>query len=990
MSSSELDTPSPSIITDIEKSKSNTFDCLIKILPNGLKALLVSDPTSENSACALGVHIGTLTDPPTEMGLAHFCEHLLFMGTEKYPSENEYYDYLSKNGGSSNAFTKSDKTVFYYKINNEAFEGSLDRFSQFFICPLFNENSVEREINAVDSEFSKNKNDDTRRLNQLFKSQFNPESPFSQFPTGNKEILNKKDIREKLLKMYNKYYTSEIMTLCLYSNMTLTSQINLVEKLFNDIPQRKNFVFPKYDKVKPFDEKMLSNFYKVIPVKNEDKLIFRFYFPFCPNYNTNPLHFYGSVIGHEGPNTITACLKKENLISDLTTSSEDFAGVFSVFKISINLTKKGFDNYKDVILKVLNYIYTLKNKNISERYFNELKNMEKIEFDFKNKIKPFNFVKKYAEKLMMYKPGDVFYAKEVLKIYDEELLKKYLNMFTLENLDIAFLSQTFEKECNEVEKFYGTKYKKEKLNIKKEEIINYKCDNYIFDYPPENKFIPQNLEILSKNTGEKIKKYPELIISEENCLVHFLQDEEFNLPKGMIKFRINFVKNLCNNSEVKNEIISHLLKKMIKLELNEMLYMAEVAGVEFKLKIFHDKLEITISAFNDSLQKGLKEFLIQIKNIDFNKDINKYKEILDIQKKEYLKKLKNFFLKKCYNVGIEYMKKVLNTNNLDNNELIDYLSNENNEITLEDIINFKKNMFLETKSIWLIQGNLEKKTAIDIVNSTNEIFNINVSKKIFKSFYYKRTVNLKPNINYIYRLRNPNKSEQDSCLLSIIQFDLLEKEQKQYFKLLGSFLSQKFFDTLRTQETLGYVVQLSKSFLLEIPHLIGIIQSSIKVPEYCSQRVKNFYEEKKDEIMNITDDEFNKRIKSLLVEEMRKDIKLKEQFERNWTEISLMRYKFNLKEENAEYLKKCTKEGFIQFYKKYMENDIKMLKVEYICDNHWDENEKIIKESKDKSNNNEKSEKIFKIVDLDNIYDLKNCNMLYPCANNPFYRKINS
>ena len=84
--------------------------------------------------------------------------------------------------------------------------------------------------------------------------------------------------------MYNKYYTSEIMTLCLYSNMTLTSQINLVEKLFNDIPQRKNFVFPKYDKVKPFDEKMLSNFYKVIPVKNEDKLIFRFYFPFCPNY----------------------------------------------------------------------------------------------------------------------------------------------------------------------------------------------------------------------------------------------------------------------------------------------------------------------------------------------------------------------------------------------------------------------------------------------------------------------------------------------------------------------------------------------------------------------------------------------------------------------------------------------------------------------------------------------------------------------------------
>ena len=157
------------LYTNLEKSKSDKFDALIKILPNGLKALLVSDPEAENSSAALAVNIGSLIDPPNTMGLAHFCEHLLFMGTEKFPSENEYDEYLSKNGGESNAYTDSDKTVYYFDVDNDAFEGAVDRFAQFFICPKFNEGSVERELNAVNSEFSKNKNSDIWRIDQLFK-----------------------------------------------------------------------------------------------------------------------------------------------------------------------------------------------------------------------------------------------------------------------------------------------------------------------------------------------------------------------------------------------------------------------------------------------------------------------------------------------------------------------------------------------------------------------------------------------------------------------------------------------------------------------------------------------------------------------------------------------------------------------------------------------------------------------------------------------------
>lgn len=46
-----------------------------------------------------------MSDPQEIPGLAHFCEHMLFLGTEKFPDENGYSSFLSKNGGSSNAAT---------------------------------------------------------------------------------------------------------------------------------------------------------------------------------------------------------------------------------------------------------------------------------------------------------------------------------------------------------------------------------------------------------------------------------------------------------------------------------------------------------------------------------------------------------------------------------------------------------------------------------------------------------------------------------------------------------------------------------------------------------------------------------------------------------------------------------------------------------------------------------------------------------------------
>ena len=81
---------------------------------------------------------------------------VLFLGTEKYPDVDEYSTYLRTNGGFSNAYTASDHTNYQLQVLPGAFEGALDRFSQFFIGPLFTEQYTEREVNAVNSEHQKN------------------------------------------------------------------------------------------------------------------------------------------------------------------------------------------------------------------------------------------------------------------------------------------------------------------------------------------------------------------------------------------------------------------------------------------------------------------------------------------------------------------------------------------------------------------------------------------------------------------------------------------------------------------------------------------------------------------------------------------------------------------------------------------------------------------------------------------------------------------
>ncbi|KAL7468998.1 hypothetical protein ACHAXS_009237 [Conticribra weissflogii] len=221
---SEPNLPSQILATDSQFQKSlpdRRSYRAISLARNSLTVLLASDPETDVEAASMHVRAGHFDDPPHRAGLAHFHEHMLFLGTEKYPREEEYEEFLGRNGGMSNAYTDMEDTNYYFNVapldhdnddddddddqetadveagatekvkrgTSAALAGALDRFAQFFISPLFDESMLERELRAVNSEYLNGRTADNWRNYQMLKQGASKDHPFSKFGCGNYNTL---------------------------------------------------------------------------------------------------------------------------------------------------------------------------------------------------------------------------------------------------------------------------------------------------------------------------------------------------------------------------------------------------------------------------------------------------------------------------------------------------------------------------------------------------------------------------------------------------------------------------------------------------------------------------------------------------------------------------------------------------------------------------------------------------------------------------------
>ncbi|GMP41272.1 hypothetical protein CsSME_00011430 [Camellia sinensis var. sinensis] len=213
------------------------------VLQHSLHVLLISDPQTDKCAASMNVAIGSFNDLVGLEGLTHFLERMLFYASEKYPLEDSYSKYLTEHGGSTNAFSSSERTNYYfdviYVISN-SFEEALDRFSQFFTKPLTSTDATMREIKAVESENQKNLLSDAWRVNQLQKHLSAESHPYHKFSTGNWDTLEIKpkargiDTRHELLKLYEENYSAKLMYLVVSSKESHKIQ-SLMESKFQEI-----------------------------------------------------------------------------------------------------------------------------------------------------------------------------------------------------------------------------------------------------------------------------------------------------------------------------------------------------------------------------------------------------------------------------------------------------------------------------------------------------------------------------------------------------------------------------------------------------------------------------------------------------------------------------------------------------------------------------------------------------------------------------------
>ena len=200
-------------------------------MKNGIKVVIISDPDIIKSGCCVGIKAGYLQDEYE--GSAHFLEHLLFMGSEKFKKQNDFLNFISSNNGDSNAYTEMNSTCYYLNIMSSKFKKAVEMLSWFFKSPLLGEENIKSEMEIINSEHEKNKNNDFWIMDDIFKN-FIETKKYKKFGTGNNESL--KNIKyDDLMHFYNKYYTTDNTYVCIIDSHPLEDIIKDYLPYFEDI-----------------------------------------------------------------------------------------------------------------------------------------------------------------------------------------------------------------------------------------------------------------------------------------------------------------------------------------------------------------------------------------------------------------------------------------------------------------------------------------------------------------------------------------------------------------------------------------------------------------------------------------------------------------------------------------------------------------------------------------------------------------------------------
>uniref|UniRef100_A0A673N0D9 Nardilysin-like n=1 Tax=Sinocyclocheilus rhinocerous TaxID=307959 RepID=A0A673N0D9_9TELE len=830
---------------------------------------------------ALCIGVGSFSDPNDLPGLAHFLEHMVFMGSEKYPSENGFDAFLKKHGGSDNASTDCERTIFQFDVQRKRFKEALDRWAQFFICPLMIEDAIDREVEAVDSEYQLAKPSDSHRKEMLFGSLAKPNHPMSKFCWGNAQTL-KTEPREKNINVYKRlrefwkrYYSAHYMTLAVQSKESLDTLEEWVREIFSQVPNNGKPKPDFSDQLSPFETPAFNKLYRMVPVRKVHALTITWALPPQEkHYRVKPLHYIAWLIGHEGTGSILSMLRRKcwalALFGGNSETGFDQNTTYSIFSISITLTDEGFQNFCEVC------------KGHQSRPSILLHFLLLLQTD------PIEYVEDICENLQLFPKEDFLTGDQLMFEFKPEVISVALNLLTPEKANLLLLSPEHEGQCPLREKWFGTQYSEEDIQQHWRELWAGDFDlNPSLHLPAENKFIATDFTLKTSDCPDT--EYPVRIMNNDRGCLWYKKDNKFKIPKAYVQFHL--ISPVVQKS-AKNLVLFDLFVNILVHNLAEPAYEADVAQLEYKLVAGEHGLVIKVKGFNHKLP------LLFNLIVDYLADFSAAPDVFSMFA-EQLKKTYFNILIKPEKLGKDVRLLILEHSRWSTIQkyqaVLDGLSVDE---LMEFVSSFKSELYAEG----LVQGNFTCTVSF-------------LTKLQFKKLSVEvpvlfRVVEL-PQKHHLCKVKTLNKGDANSEVTVYYQSGPKNLREHTLMELLVVSMTQFWWLT-----TEGYHVYPT------CRNTSGVLGFSVTVEtqatkfntELVETKIEEFLMSFGEKMNSLSREAFKTQVTALVKLKGCEDTHLGEEVNRNWTEVVTQQYVFDRLSREIDALKLMTKAELVNWF----------------------------------------------------------------------------
>lgn len=837
-------------------------------LNNDIPVIYVKDNNLDNPAFYLGVSVGYFSDPIETPGLAHFLEHLIFMGSSKYPKENYFNERLSEYNGMTNAYTDTNKTVYYFSCTFNGFKEILNIFFNLIKSPLLSQSSQEREVLAVNSEHEKNILNDSWRYYRLLGILSNKDHPLYKFGTGNKETLNKKTVIKQVRDFFNTFYHSKNYFICLAGKENKKYYQDLLNSTFGTLETSPSKTKNIYNLNLPFPE---HSKYIYLPSENNSKKISLIWSLPWIEKSMNPLSLINEVMTNLKINSLQKILLNNKLIKSMGLSLDDDSGNFIIVMIVINLSKDGISQISKIISIVKNYLEFISKQNLNH-LINEFKNKNIINFNYNTNLGSFDLISEIIES-MIETNEPLFYH------YDYSNLKQT-------NIQ-SILSQLNSIEPNVLLQLPQNEFNKINLKIIKHDEEKYYNMKFSYLEKPHSVKLDIDFEIPTKN---KYLQTPQMITTPDTKLVK-IKNNYYHFNSSW-KTPISYISIIIDYPYFKNNLLAiNQTILILDYQIKEYFYDALLLDYNIDILPYPHKniLLINISGYNSKNIDIINELFTKLKTFP---NLQKYIELVNQEYKNSLEKYKTA-------TPIELVREEFKTQILPNYFNRKYLLDNYQEININKF-SYLIDKIINSKKIFYQFGNFNKKLI------SNNTFDINILPN-----------NNLSNIAMIH----PNKKEQNKAILISYNLGKYNLKISALSTVLNNIMSEYFFDELRTKQQLGYLVKQYVDITNNNIYLIQIIQSQEDLNK-IKNLIKQFNNNFLIILQKMTETNITNIKNNLITTILSPFQSMEEQYSFEIKEIISNRLKFNRKKLLANEINKITQNDLINLLKAFKNKGI--------------------------------------------------------------------